>query len=415
MRRIKKGVIGFVVVCLTSFCLSNVASAKDVTITLGGTDAPLLWERARPGDRWAQGATISDKYFIYAQIGQNNVDGKMIIVDRLNPSNPPREIKLNGWGHLNTLHYDYKNQQIWVQTGAAETNGNGVGGRCFNPSNGQEVTCAAYGPRGYTVPAAYLNEGQGRDAVNNTGFMTASGVGCVTTHGSSGCTSAIVRICPSTSDCSNAQTLTLNGFTGGEIEDVAFDANGDMILIFNRWDGDVPRVSYYRVSRQFMQDNFGVNTVPTNGASTINADGSTGGNGGSSGGGSSTGGGSGTGSSTGGGGSGGSGTGSSTGGGSSGSTVTPPKCETILLPQSWCDDDSGDGIKNMIKFAVDLLTGGVVVVGTIGIVICGYIWMTARDNEAQVAKAKKRLIEIVIGMAVFVAIDLVVNLLGFAR
>ena len=319
-----------------------------------------------------------------------------------------------------------------MQTGAAAANGSGVGGRCFNPSTGQEVACAAYGPRGYTVPAAYSNDGQGRDAVNNTGFMTASSVGC-TNNSIQNCTSAIVRICPSTSDCSNAQTLTLNGFTEGEIEDVAFDTNGDMTLIFNRWDGGNRRISYYRVSKQFMQDNFGVNTVPTNGASTINADGSTGGGsggtapgGGGSGtpgsGGTTPGGGSGGSGTSGGsggsgtsGGSGGSGTGSSTGGGGSGSTVTPPKCETIILPQSWCDDDSGDGIKNMIKFVVDLLAGGVVVVGTIGIVICGYIWMTARDNEAQVAKAKKRLIEIVIGMAVFVAIDLVVNLLGFAR
>ena len=88
---------------------------------------------------------------------------------------------------------------------------------------------------------------------------------------------------------------------------------------------------------------------------------------------------------------------------------------TSLLPADWCTPDSGDGIKKMVKFVVDLLAGGVVVVGTIGIVICGYIWMTARDNEAQVAKAKKRLVEIVIGMVVFVAIDLVVNLLGFAR
>ena len=88
---------------------------------------------------------------------------------------------------------------------------------------------------------------------------------------------------------------------------------------------------------------------------------------------------------------------------------------TSLLPSDWCTSDSGEGIKKMVKFVVDLLAGGVVVVGTVGMVICGYTWMTARDNEAQVAKAKKRLVEIVIGMVVFVAIDLVVNLLGFAR
>ena len=44
-------------------------------------------------------------------------------------------------------------------------------------------------------------------------------------------------------------------------------------------------------------------------------------------------------------------------------------------------------------------------------VICGFIIMTARDNEAQVAKAKKRLVEIVIGIILWVLMAFIVNLL----
>ena len=82
MRRMKKSVIVFIAACFASLSLVNIVLAKDVTITLGGPNAPLLWETARPSGRWAQGATISDKYYIYAQIGKGDVDGKMVIVDR---------------------------------------------------------------------------------------------------------------------------------------------------------------------------------------------------------------------------------------------------------------------------------------------------------------------------------------------
>ena len=57
------------------------------------------------------------------------------------------------------------------------------------------------------------------------------------------------------------------------------------------------------------------------------------------------------------------------------------------------------------------MTGAVVVAGTIGIIICGVLWMTARDNEAQVATAKRRLLEIVIGIVAWGLISVLINFL----
>ena len=81
---------------------------------------------------------------------------------------------------------------------------------------------------------------------------------------------------------------------------------------------------------------------------------------------------------------------------------------TSILPNSWCTGDNG--IANVINLIVTILTGAVVIAGTIGIIICGFLWMTARDNEAQVATAKKRMLDIVIGIVAWVLLALVANL-----
>jgi hypothetical protein len=83
---------------------------------------------------------------------------------------------------------------------------------------------------------------------------------------------------------------------------------------------------------------------------------------------------------------------------------------TSLLPSSWCSKDNGDGIFEIIHMVVRILVAGVGVVGTIGIIWCGFIILSARDNEAQVAQAKRRLIDIVIGIAIFGLAGLLVEL-----
>lgn len=98
---------------------------------------------------------------------------------------------------------------------------------------------------------------------------------------------------------------------------------------------------------------------------------------------------------------------STTGGDGSIADVSKGQC-TSILPGGWCDGK--DGIGSIINMIVSILTGAVVVAGTIGIIICGFLWMTARDNEAQVAMAKKRMLDIVIGIVAWVLLALIANL-----
>ena len=76
------------------------------------------------------------------------------------------------------------------------------------------------------------------------------------------------------------------------------------------------------------------------------------------------------------------------------------ECETAVLPDEWCDGNND--IMDVVKFVVGMLAGGVTFIGIVGIVICGVMYLTARDNEAQVAKAKKRLIDVIIGVVIWV-------------
>jgi type IV secretory pathway VirB2 component (pilin) len=83
---------------------------------------------------------------------------------------------------------------------------------------------------------------------------------------------------------------------------------------------------------------------------------------------------------------------------------------TSILPSSWCDNKDGSGIQEVVGFIAAILTGGVVIAGTIGLIICGIMWMTARDNENQVMKAKKRMVEIVIGIVAWILMYALANL-----
>ncbi len=84
------------------------------------------------------------------------------------------------------------------------------------------------------------------------------------------------------------------------------------------------------------------------------------------------------------------------------------KCVSIL-PESWCDESGGGGIKEIIKLGANILMMGIGVAATVGIVICGVQIMTARDDPAQVSKARKRMIEIAIGLVAWVLIEVVVQ------
>ena len=76
---------------------------------------------------------------------------------------------------------------------------------------------------------------------------------------------------------------------------------------------------------------------------------------------------------------------------------------TTILGGGGCQDagTSGEGIFSILGLILNILTYGVGIAGVLGIVISGIQYLTARDNEQQVAKAKSRIINIIIGLAIY--------------
>jgi len=65
------------------------------------------------------------------------------------------------------------------------------------------------------------------------------------------------------------------------------------------------------------------------------------------------------------------------------------------------DDMTIEGLLELVR---NILLYGLGAAAVIGVIIAGIQYMTARDNEQQVAKAKKRLLDVVIGLVAWAAL-----------
>ena len=84
---------------------------------------------------------------------------------------------------------------------------------------------------------------------------------------------------------------------------------------------------------------------------------------------------------------------------------------TSFFPSSWCDKSGDSGIRNVAGFIIGIMTGMVLTAGTIGVIICGYIWLTARDSVEKVKTAKRRMLDIVIGIVAWILLATLANLI----
>lgn len=94
------------------------------------------------------------------------------------------------------------------------------------------------------------------------------------------------------------------------------------------------------------------------------------------------------------------------GGGTDTSGIVPakePNKKTNILKD--------DGLEGLVKLAVGILTAGIWITGVAAITVVGIQIMTARDNAAQVAQGKKRLLEIIIGIALFTLMNVILGFL----
>ncbi|MBQ3430588.1 hypothetical protein IJG20_00585 [Candidatus Saccharibacteria bacterium] len=65
------------------------------------------------------------------------------------------------------------------------------------------------------------------------------------------------------------------------------------------------------------------------------------------------------------------------------------------------DDGKGSGIFHILTIVLNVLTFGVGAAGVLGLVISGIQYMTAAGNQAQMTKAKNRIVQVVIGLVFY--------------
>ena len=82
-------------------------------------------------------------------------------------------------------------------------------------------------------------------------------------------------------------------------------------------------------------------------------------------------------------------------------TYADDGCTNIIFAGNNCKDMDIDDVKHIVHIVLNVLTVGMVVGATVDVIICGYWILTARENTAQLEKGKKRLFEIVIGLALW--------------
>lgn len=84
------------------------------------------------------------------------------------------------------------------------------------------------------------------------------------------------------------------------------------------------------------------------------------------------------------------------------------KIETTLFG-TLEDDCHGTLLMKILIIIVNFLLSGILIAGTIGIILSGIQILAARDNAGMVAKAKKRIIDIAIGIVAFVFLYVILN------
>ena len=88
------------------------------------------------------------------------------------------------------------------------------------------------------------------------------------------------------------------------------------------------------------------------------------------------------------------------------SNTTTFGVETSILKDcgSKADGTNGEGITCILNLVVRIMTIGIGILGAFGITVSGVQYLTAGGNEEQTRKAKRRIFEIIIGLAVYVLI-----------
>ncbi len=335
---------------------------------------------------WSQGATITEKYFLYTDWCGNS---KITIVNRCNRigtsivASTCKEIIKKNLGHANVLEHTWGSNYFWVfDEGNARNNTNVIKG-CYD-LDGHQVSNSKCG----VIPdnsASYVNIT--RQGYTQYGEYFLKGASPKNGSG----TNRIYIVDKN----NNIKTISVGG--NDELEDVMVDGNtGDVYFTTSR-NGSVSlhRANYNlgKIATISTSDNGSTPTdndsskgnsasdKPANGTDSKPADGN-----------------------------------DSTPANNSGLVVDPTKnqksedrtVDTTLFGKIK-DDGKGCGVYMVLNLVIDILTGVIGLAAVIGIAIAGITYQSAKGNEAQTTKAKRRIYEIVIGLAAYAVLYAALN------
>lgn len=71
---------------------------------------------------------------------------------------------------------------------------------------------------------------------------------------------------------------------------------------------------------------------------------------------------------------------------------------TSILPSDWCGDNDGEAIFKILDIILYIMTFGVGILGTLGLITAGIQYTTAGDSEEKTSKAKRKIYEVVLGI-----------------
>ena len=103
---------------------------------------------------------------------------------------------------------------------------------------------------------------------------------------------------------------------------------------------------------------------------------------------------------------------------------TDPECQSKCVETSqWgtvgqdgktrlrCDDGNGDAMKRTLLKIIDIFSGVVGVLCVLGIGYVGFKYLTAGGDMAKVTKAKRRIVEIIVGLIVYALLYVILRFL----
>ena len=78
----------------------------------------------------------------------------------------------------------------------------------------------------------------------------------------------------------------------------------------------------------------------------------------------------------------------------------------------YCDDGNGQGVMDILKLIVNVLSVIIGALGIVGIVIVGIQYMSSGGNEEKMRKAKRRMVEIVLGLVAYALVYVLLRFLA---